>query len=242
MSGPVSPIPSWPSDMNANTTLDRGLPQGEIIELRIRLDNCQLRNDTGDFFVPNGTLEEILDEATVRDAFRDLPVFRAEPPNATEEYARKVCAQEAPSVKMLALLLLTDMHEAIKPCVDLGINDLALPMPDPRLNQSSNHSASSNIRNEDDKWGSLFDSWPEHCLRNIYITQWCLLAPRFSRQDSIAHYTFTHEQVLPFLRYDDKSSGHSEASDTLISYSSHSQVRRVKIHPAHYDFGDYGVS
>ncbi|KAK7754359.1 hypothetical protein SLS62_003652 [Diatrype stigma] len=241
----MAPIPSWPGSMNADTTFDHGGSVEKITTLKRRLHGCQLRNENGELFVPNGALEQILDEDTVRHAFMELPVFHGEPPDATERYASKVCAQEGPSRKILALLLLTDIPEAIKSFVDLGINDLVLPMPDPELDQSSKDLDSSNIRDEDDKWRSLFELWPEHCLRDIYITQWCLLAPSFKRDDSIAHYTFRHDHVLPFLQHDIETPDHSrppQSLNELVIYGSHSQVRMVKIHPNHYDFGDYGVS
>ncbi|KAI2603724.1 kinase-like domain-containing protein [Hypoxylon sp. NC1633] len=225
--------------------LDRGAPLDIITTLETRIDDCQLANETGQLFVPNGTLEGILEEETVRNALLELPAFQDGLEGGAEEYATRICSQIPHIRKILALLLLTDMFEAIVTFVELGINDLALPMPEPRL--LDEHSSPCNENDSDSwiKWKNLANSWRRSHLRNLYARQWCLLAPHLTRQDSILHYKFTHNRILPFLQNDVTILDHSEMSNPsseVVRYGSFSQVRRVKIHPDHYDFGDYGVN
>lgn len=237
----------WPGDKNANVMPDRGVPLEIISALETNLNHCQSSNETGKLFVPDGTLEQILDENTVHRALLEIPGFRGELLGGAEEYARIICNEKHPFRKILALLLLTDMSDIIIPFVDLGIDDLALPIPDPRVLLSHELLGSCNVRDVDycSKWRSLVHSkLKRSSLHHIYMRQWCLLAPRFVRRDSILHYTFTHDHVLPFLQTDFKSPGYSKIShpsNELVRHGSFSQVRRVKIHPNHHDFGDYGV-
>ncbi|KAI0593286.1 kinase-like domain-containing protein [Biscogniauxia sp. FL1348] len=215
--------------------------------LETRLDNSQVVNEAGKLFIPDGTLEQILDENTVCRALSELSVFHDEVPGGPEQYARKICSPESPFRKILALLLLAGISDTIIIFVDLGINDLALPMPDPRLILSYDPSDSCNNKQEDNwnKWKLLAESWVKRSfLRNIYMRQWCLLAPSFSRQSSISHYEFTPDHILPFLQNGGIAPSNSELSNSSngsVRHGSFSQVRRVKIHPNHYDFGDYGV-
>lgn len=204
--------PLRPDGKDTVTTLNRGLLLEITTALETKLDDRQVVNDIGKLFVPDGTLEQLLDEKTVRHALLELPIFRSKLLGSTEEYAHKFCNQNPPFRKIFALLLSTGMSEVIIPFVDLGINDLALPMPDPRLPLSYEPLGSSNDRRVDDwnKWISLADSWLKRsCLNNIHVRQWCLLTPHFSRQDSIVHYTFSHNHVLPFLQNDFTSLNHS---------------------------------
>ncbi|KAI0849270.1 kinase-like domain-containing protein [Daldinia vernicosa] len=244
----MEPSPLRPHDNNADIMFDHGHSLEIITTLQTRLDDCLLGNETGKQFIPDGTLERILDENTVGRVLSELSILRDKLPDGPKNYARKICGQNPPFRKILALLLLTDIPEAIVPFVDLGIDDLALPMPDPRILLS--YELSGSCDDEDaavwNEWNSLADSQLKRSdLRNIYVRQWCLLSPRFIRRDSIPHYIFTHDYILPFLQNGFDSPGGAKLSyplDESVRNGSFSQVRRVKIHPNHYDFGDYGIS
>ncbi|KAI8957390.1 kinase-like domain-containing protein [Daldinia sp. FL1419] len=218
-----------------------------IAALQTRLDDCLLNNESGKLFMPNGTLESLLDETTVAGALSELPVFRDKLLGNPEEYVRRICNREYPFRKIFALLLLTDIPEAIVQFVDRSIHDLTLPMPDPRLVISCKYSGTHDHggSGDENKWKYLGNSQlSRSCLGNIYARQWCLLSPHFSRREEISHSIFTHDYILPFLRNDSGhgTSGPSHSSEESVRHGSFSQVRRVKIHPNHYDFGDYGVS
>ncbi|OTA98248.1 hypothetical protein M426DRAFT_17593 [Hypoxylon sp. CI-4A] len=227
---------------------DREAQPGIIAALEAKLDDCQVVNEAGKLFIPDGTLERLLDEDTVHRALLELLSSRDALPINIRKYAHRICDQRFPFRKILGILLLTGTPEAIITFVDLGVNDLFLPMPDPRLLLSSEDHEPPTGGDADDynTWRSVANPWVKRShLRNIYATQWSLLAPRFNRQDTIHHYTFTQNHILPFLQGDFKPQRNDETpdpSDEVVRYGSFSQVRKVKIHPSHYDFGDYGVT
>lgn len=74
-----------------------------------------------------------------------------------------------------------------------------------------------------------------------------VLSPMFGSRDQIKHFSFSHDYILPFLKdisstsRDAELESHMAKSDQSI-YGGYSKVRQIKIHPAHYDFGHYGVS
>ncbi|KAI0108200.1 kinase-like domain-containing protein [Daldinia grandis] len=244
----MAPPPLQPYGGNTGITFNREVSLEIITALQMRLDDCLLANEAGKQFIPDGTLERILDENTVGRVFSELSILCGKLPGRPQEYARRICGQNPPFLKLLALLLLANIPEAIILLMDLGIDDLALPMPDPRTASSCESSGSYDDGDAGDgnEWNLLSISRLNiSCLRNIYVRQWSLLSPHFIRRDSIPHYIFTHDYILPFLQNGLNSpSGarSSHPSEETVRNGSFSQVRRVTIHPNHYDFGDYGVS
>lgn len=218
----------------------------EIVRtLRGRLHACEIINEAGKSFIPDGILEHLLDENTVRSLLKQL-VSQGEPLINDEEYTPKLCNQNRPFRKILTILLLIELPCAIKAFMDLGIDDSALPMQDPERFLSCEHLEPSSDADSKSNWKLLAESGLNHAnLHEIYRKQWCVLAPHFGERGSIPHYKLTQNDILPFLQIPLQSPSHSEvlqSSNQAVIYGSFSQVRKVEIHPNHHDFGDYGIS
>jgi hypothetical protein len=202
----------------------------------------QVRNISGRTFIPEGTIEKVLEEAIIGQTLR---IFLTSPPirsqNLDELQSRK---------KIFVILLLADLFKFFELVLyRIGVVDSLLPMPDPQLLSGE---LPSSIQKEEEKehwekWKTVSERFgrPSYVER-FFFAQWRVLAPSIRGKDKVLHYLFTPNHILPFLPSESQTSGLSEIdSDFLeeqLRYGSFSEVRRVKIHPDHYDFGDYGVS
>lgn len=240
---PTSALPDHPVE----------IPGQFVTLLEARLEDSQLRTEQGEFFIPNGTLEKILDQNTVCLAIQDsLPTLG---PNEAADYARVVRGRgcfpnaEKSFCKIFATLVLSGMNSSIRSFVDLGLNDSYLPMPDPRLASSSSSpdNTEKNATEHHSLWESLWKTWSRSHLRIFFMSQWSVLAPVFNSVDRVNHFSFSQNYILPFIRKESPTPSDLNSDfDSLhlgqARYGGYSEVRRIKIHPDHYNFGDYGVS
>ncbi|KAI1075336.1 kinase-like domain-containing protein [Whalleya microplaca] len=207
-------------------------------DLEEQLYNCQLRNETGKLFIPEGELNRILDEDSVRQSLLQLSALY--PDVNVEAYTRQICSKELPFRKVLAILMLLDMVEKIVTFVQFGISDEFLPMPDPRRLLSGEPPGSDAERWG--KWKRLLESLPKNLYRTFHVLQWCALAPVFVTHGQVKHYTFTPDDTLPFLVSEHEAKvdavADSESLGGRVRYGGFSEVRKVKIHPDHYRFGE----
>lgn len=213
-----------------------------ITYIEMELYRRQVRNISGRTFIPEGTIEKVLEEAIIGQTLR---IFLTSPPirsqNLDELQSRK---------KIFVILLLADLFKFFELVLyRIGVVDSLLPMPDPQLLSGE---LPSSIQKEEEKehwekWKTVSERFgrPSYVER-FFFAQWRVLAPSIRGKDKVLHYLFTPNHILPFLPSESQTSGLSEIdSDFLeeqLRYGSFSEVRRVKIHPDHYDFGDYGVS
>jgi hypothetical protein len=223
------------------------LPSVELLEEK--LHSCQVQTEEGKFFIPRGTLEDALNLEAVRRAIEDsLPGLTKDD---AARYAKEICCQEPSFRKIFAVLVLSDMIDSIVRFMDLGVDDSYLPMPDPRSSKSYDlpHSLGAIEKNHGGRrieWDRIFKRrWSRRL--NFFRSQWIVLSPVFRSANQIEHFSFNHEHIMPFL---DARSGASTDSKSDVDnvelgqarYGGYSEVRSVKIHPAHDDFSDYGVS
>ena len=212
-----------------------------ITYLEMELYKRQVWNISGRTFIPEGTIEQILDEANIGQTlqvFLTSPLIQSQ--NSDELQSRK---------KIFVVLLLADLLKFIEPVYTIGIVDSLLPMPDP---QRLSGRLLRSIQNEEEEqhweiWKTVSEVFgrPSYVER-FFFAQWRVLAPVIRGKDTVPHYSFTPNHILPFLPSESQTEGLSEMDSHFLEeqlrYGSFSEVRRVKIHPDHYDFGDYGVS
>jgi hypothetical protein len=218
--------------------------------LEDRLYDCQAKTEKGKFFIPEGILENILNHDTVRPALASSLPALAE--NGITRYTREVCRQEPSFRKIFAILVLSDMIKSIVRFVDLGIDDSYLPMPDPRpfgSHDSRRSTSPFTIEMNGEhriEWDRVFKRRRSRSL-NFFRSQWIVLSPVFLSINEIKHFSFSSDRILPFLDKKSRASTDSKSEAEIMNlgqarYGGYSEVRRIKIHPAHYNFGDYGVS
>jgi hypothetical protein len=212
-----------------------------ITDLENELYRCQVKNISGRTFIPEGTLERILDGTHIGQTvqvFLTSPLIRSQNSDGLQS-----CK------KIFVILVLADLLEFIEPVLNMiGIADSLLPMPDPQL--LSGELLHFIQEEEKSRWGiwktvSEVFGRPSYVER-FFFSQWRVLAPSFRGKDEVVHYSFTTNHILPFLpnlsQTSDLLETDSDVLETQLRYGSFSEVRQVKIHPDHYDFGDYGVS
>jgi serine/threonine protein kinase len=214
-----------------------------VESLEESLYECQIQTEEGKFFISEGTLEHILDEDKIRSAIEgSLPAL---PKDNVSRYAREICRPEQSFRRVFAILVLSDMIESIIRFVDLGIDDSCLPMPDPRLFETNDSPRICTTRVPHIEWDRVFKSRRSRQL-NFFRSQWTVLSPVFRSIDQVKHFSFSHEYILPFLSSNSGTSSESKSEADIVKgqarYGGYSEVRSVKIHPAHDKFGDYGVS
>ncbi|KAH9994056.1 kinase-like domain-containing protein [Xylariaceae sp. FL0662B] len=210
-----------------------------VTNLEEQLYNCQLRNEAGKFFIPEGELNRILNEDSVYQSL--LQLSGQYPDFDIEACTQQICSQQPSFRKIFAILTLLNLVENIVTFVRFGVNDDFLPMPDPRRLLLPGKPSDA-----DEKrwraWKDLLESLPKHLYRLFHVFQWCALAPVFDNQGQVKHYSFTPDHVLPFLENKEHTSTPDAAveSDPLngrVRYGGFSEVRKVRIHPDHYRFG-----
>jgi hypothetical protein len=235
------------------------LRRGQFVDsLEEKLEASQLRTEQGKFFIPRGTLENILDQDTICLAIQDsLPDLD---PIEAASYASVIRGQgcfplnEKSFCKIFAILLLSDMVESIRDIVRLGLDDSYLPMPDPRLSDSklevssgSQHTVEEDVIERPELWEDLWNLWGRFRQRIFFMSQWAVIAPVFHSVDRVNHFSFSQNYVLPFPKKESPTPSNSNSaldSRNLdqARYGGYSEVRQIKIHPDHYNFGHYGVS
>jgi serine/threonine protein kinase len=203
---------------------------------------CQIKTEDGKFFIPEGTIDH-LDEDKIRSVIEES--LSTLPKDTASEYATRVCQPEQSFRKIFAVLVLSDMIENIVCFVNLGIDDSYLPMPDPRPFDSNDFPSISTTRMPHKKWNQVFNNRRSRRL-NFFRAQWTVLSPVFQSIDLVKHFSFSNDYILPFLSIQSGTSSDLKSKENIVKdqtrYGGYSEVRRIKIHPAHVRFGDYGVS
>ncbi|TGJ87110.1 hypothetical protein E0Z10_g1708 [Xylaria hypoxylon] len=195
-----------------------------IASLRRRLFTSYVKTESGERFIPHGTLEEIMDEQSVYRALLALE-WSANPGHSD---AHAVCEQVRHSfLKIFAILVLVGSPDVMFSFIEIGIDDSNLPY----LSDTSTALAGDG-RGEHGKWAALKNSWSEPDLDVFFRNQWSVLAPCFVRSIGLVSYNFTRHHILPFLPVEKESSSDTER----VKAGAFGEVRRIRIHPKHHNF------
>jgi hypothetical protein len=221
--------------------------------LETELYKLQMRSIDGKYFIPDDSLGAVLGQRKIRAALRDtIPALTED---KIKHYADTILRSFR---KIFTILVLTDMTESIETFLEQGVDDSMLPMPDPRpfLMQRISSNRSMQLSKDRElflKWDRIFGSRQSHCV-NFFRSQWSVSAPTFHSVDQVKHFSLTQNHILPFLdewsamrllensesTIDDLDTGRLDT--TGVTYGGYSEVQKLTIHPAHYDFGNYNVS
>ncbi|KAI0428510.1 kinase-like domain-containing protein [Xylaria sp. FL1042] len=198
-----------------------------VASLQQRLFNSFVETESRNRFIPNGTLEEIMDEQSLYQVL--LTLERSSNPNRDCDDVQTIYQQvRSSSLKVFAILILLGSHDVISSFLKIGIDDNNLPYQ----SATSNALAEGDSSGDRDKWVALKDLWSEAQLYLFFNMQWSVLAPCFVRNVDVPNLTRHH--ILPFLPVEDESSPGTQRAKT----GSFGEVRKVRIHPKHHDFGD----
>ncbi|KAI0113791.1 kinase-like domain-containing protein [Nemania sp. FL0031] len=198
------------------------------------LNEGMIYNVTGKLFLPEGTLNEVLDNDTMLRLLQELQ----QRPNFTSGNIPYVSSRWRKTFAILALSGLLRFFQTM--IGKLGITDECLPMPEPEYLPSSTLIIGTGNAQHLEKWESVTRLFGKKVLARVFFEkQWCVLAPVFRNRDQIQHYSLSQHHILPFFRgalgkYGD-STGHAKKSD--LKSSSSSEIQKVYIHPDHHDFG-----
>jgi serine/threonine protein kinase len=215
-----------------------------VARLEEKFVECQLETEGGKFFIPRRPLEQILDEDTVRQALQDSAPSLG--PDDAARCARRICApdrfreQGASFRKIFTILVLSDMISSSLSFLEFGVDDSNLPMPNPKhFKLYSPDDAKEDNEDRLQSWHSLVNRLRPSQRHLFFMLQWSVMAPVFESVDRVTHFSFSYDCILPFLKQDRDT---LDLKSSQARYGGYSEIRQIKIHPDHYNFGEYGVS
>lgn len=206
------------------------------------------RNTTR-FFIPDGVLDELLDEASVASELPGLQYTQsvAEKPTLGSEsiYQRIHGTKDVKQSfrRIFAILVLIEKADAILDFIENSIDDSRLPFFDKPARTGLLYFTHGNTET------SLSFTW--HWNRSVSTSflrkQWVFLAPTFeSTPENICHYRLSEDHVLP-ITYDEGPNiqNWEEVQGEMIRHISAfgdlPEIIRVRLHPRHYNFQNYLV-
>lgn len=201
------------------------------------------------FFIPDGVLEELLDEASVTSELQGLQYsqsFAEEPTLRSESiYQRIHGAKDVRQsfTRIFAILILIEKADAILDFIENSIDDSRLPFFD------KDARAGLLYCTHGDTETSLSFTW--HWHRSVSTSflrkQWVFLAPTFeSTPENICHYRLSEDAVLPIV-YDEGSNApaweevQGEMLRHIGAFGDLPEVTKARLHPQHYRFQNYPV-
>ncbi|KAI1196756.1 kinase-like domain-containing protein [Nemania serpens] len=233
-------IPPDPVQHNDQTgfSVVKGIlvPKENILDAVVDILNDKMvSNIAGRLFLPEGTLNQVLDEYVMSRLLRDL---------------LQPCISSAKTIentplllrcrKIFAILTLSGLLQFFQVMVnELSISDECLPMPDPDFLAGSALIIGNKNTEHLEKWKLVANLFGRKVfVRMFFEKQWCALAPVFKVGNHIEHYSLSQNHILPFVRSiscEPEVDIESPAKDHLVS-GGFGVVQRVCIHPNHHDF------
>ncbi|KAI1179650.1 kinase-like domain-containing protein [Nemania sp. FL0916] len=206
--------------------------QNAIVDI---LDENMVSNIAGKLFLPEGTLDKILDQDIMTRVLRGLPPSSGSGTESIRYFpnlsrCRKIFA-------ILASIGLIGFFETI--VRKLEVNDECLPMPEPRFTPNLSWASMDNNSNQVKKWEMVAQEFGRKVhIRMFFEKQWSVLAPVFRRGSHIRNFSFTEQHILPFVPFaSDAPNGEAEHSVMNVPKSGgFGVIRKVYIHPCHHDF------
>ncbi|KAL9112038.1 MAG: hypothetical protein Q9227_003658 [Pyrenula ochraceoflavens] len=191
-------------------------------------------------FIPLDLLYKITNFETIYSIINSLSCCKGLSPAdrkslAQEVYSGKGNGRHHPQRKLLAVLIITNLHEDFIKFIKDGIEDSCLP-----LQVVAKSKDRLKCRNADHSHQAINEY---KRLQRLTLSQWtyAVMAPYFTKpsSDQHVHYILDQNDVLPILQENGRGpsaapAGMSSGSDPLAGAFSH--VQRVKFHPGHFHF------
>ncbi|KAI0541833.1 hypothetical protein GGR58DRAFT_388469 [Xylaria digitata] len=214
--------------------------------LRDRIRNCMKRTATGQLFLPNGSLDELITKDSVETELRrafvhDKPAWdRAKRERRTKRLATRICIKEEttsygrllePIRQIFAILVLIEKAPDVSLFIKEGLSDFDLPLstiedeekqirPERRRNSSRCRPLENLLS---------FQQWSQWTKDEFWEKQWKVIAPILSEGDynNVQLLPLHEKDILPFVSCK-QDVGHGGFS---VVYTAH-------IHPRHHNFSD----
>ncbi|KAI0021333.1 kinase-like domain-containing protein [Xylariomycetidae sp. FL0641] len=181
------------------------------------------------YFIPRTALESSLDPGIVFEALRSSHSESTRKNAST--LTQLLCDPESRFKKVFCVLVLARLVDEFAFIVGANLDDSCLPIPKPE------HDDGLSEETIPADQGHLFVTCRRAFKRItshhfFFRLQWAVLAPTFEASLEVKHFVFGRETILPFLEVE---------SETQRNDGGYGEVHKIRIHPDHYDFGDYGI-
>ncbi|KAK7427388.1 hypothetical protein QQZ08_006157 [Neonectria magnoliae] len=216
--------------------------------IRDALDAAEVEADGGLLdFMPVDKLGHIINETSILHLLHQLDSCYQMPANEKQTLAADICQSNGTDRcscrKLVATLIKIGQEDDIPSMVREGFRDDSLPLWRSDKCSTMRHRTTHAICR-------TMDRWDNRKRREFWRTSNQYNAPYFVRPQTrgIYHYVLHEGVTLPFMREDtefqedeDNSRNPNPDPETVGDGGGFSMVRRVKIHPGHHQFGDYGI-
>lgn len=205
--------------------------------------------DPTKFFIPDGVLDELLDEASVMTELSGLHHTRSVAADGAlvskSTYHRILGTRDGglSFKKIFAILVLIEKADTILDFTENSIDDSRLP-----LHSEPGTKSLFYITNEN-TYGFLSFTWDWNwsVSSSFLRKQWAFLAPTFkSTPETICHHQLSEDHILP-ITYSEGPTvpGPEKVQGEMIrhlgDFGDLPEVTKVRLHPQHYKFQDYPV-
>jgi hypothetical protein len=209
-------------------------------KIRVAMEHSTLNKDRR--FMPLNDLDKII---TKDNARHELALHSEIPVESLDMVRDEICNITSPSAdptkrttrrKIFAILVLIDRVPSILDFIKEGIYDSDLPFILKDGPKPGTHRLYRKVRKTLQPI-PIFRNWKHVFLEAFDNNQWRFLAPNFSlsggKQTKVCHYELEDRIILPWIE---------DMEYKVIAAGGYGEVWRVKIHPAHHDGCEPGVS
>lgn len=228
---------------------DPDLPSPKVITLGGGIWNCMVETRTGQKFLPNGSLDELITRDSVgvelRRAFtRDKPLWdKVKLERRAERLAERICIKEdalnnglKPIRQIFAILVLIDQASDISLFIKENLSDYDLPLS---TTEDEEEQISPERRQDSSEKLPLaklrhFQQWTITSKWSFWEMQWKVIAPVLSEggYNDVQLLPLHEKDILPFVGVREDSSRKD------VGHGGFGVVSKVSIHSRHHNFSD----
>ncbi|KAI0976447.1 hypothetical protein F4678DRAFT_225831 [Xylaria arbuscula] len=239
-----------PSSSDAESE-DPYVPIAKVMSLHSRIWDCMIKTPTGQKFLPNGKLDELITkesvETVLREAFaRDKPTWnKAKIERKTIKLAERICIKDdvfddngkylQPIRQIFAILVLLETPSKILSFINANLSDYDLPLSfteDEEMQISAKRRRNASNKTPLDEM-SYFQQWQPGLKWTFWEMQWMVIAPVLSEGDynDVQLLPLHEKDILPFIICEG-----SARKD--VGHGAFGVVYKASIHPRHHNFSD----
>ncbi|KAI1313735.1 hypothetical protein F5Y03DRAFT_390036 [Xylaria venustula] len=239
-----------PSSSDAESE-DPCVPIAKVMSLHSRIWECMIKTPTGQKFLPNGKLDELINKESVetelREAFtRDKPTWnKTKIERKTKRLAERICIRDdffddnekylQPIRQIFTILVLLETPSKILSFINANLSDYDLPLSfteDEEMQISAKRRRNASNKTPLDKM-SYFRHWQPGLKWTFWEMQWMVIAPVLSEGDynDVQLLPLHEKDILPFVICEG-----SARKD--VGHGAFGVVYKADIHPRHHNFND----